>query len=157
MDKEPSLKLNEEQLKVNSAGQRGGWTSGQLNVWATGHLDSKTSFRENLIGKADELAHLVYPLTYKFPQEEKYALGDQIRRAVVSVPTNLIEGIARGGEKEKRQFANIAYGSLKESKYLCGFAYKEKLINENDFQKISPKFEELSKLLFSFLKILKAV
>jgi four helix bundle protein len=153
--KDTPLKLNEEQLKANSAGQRGSWTSGQLNVKAAGHLGGETSFRENLIGKADELAHLVYPLTYKFPQEEKYALGDQIRRAVVSVPTNLIERIARGGEKEKRQFANIAYGSLKETRYLCYFSYKEGLIKESDYQIILPKFEELSKLLFSFLKILK--
>lgn len=121
--------------------------------------DNKThrrpKFRQTLINKADELAHLVYPLTYKFPSEEKYALGDQLRRAVVSVPANLIEGIARGGEKEKRQFANIAYGSLKEAKYLCYFAYKRGLIDKDDYQKLSPKFEELSKLLFSFLKILK--
>lgn len=129
------------------ARQRDNQTAGQLN--------NRTSFRENLIQKADELAHLVYPLTYKFPQEEKFALGDQIRRAVVSVPTNLIEGIARGGEKEKRQFANIAYGSLKETKYLCYFSCKEGLIKESDYQIILPKFEELSKLLFSFLKILK--
>lgn len=143
MGKDVLLKLNEEQLKANSAGQQGSRTSG------------RPSFRENLIQKADELAHLVYPLTYKFPQEEKYALGDQIRRAVVSVPTNLIEGIARGGEKEKRQFANIAYGSLKETKYLCYFSYKEGLIKASDYQIILPKFEELSKLLFSFLKVLK--
>ncbi len=115
----------------------------------------KTSFRETLVNLADELAHLVYPLTYKFPQEEKYALGDQIRRAIVSVPANLIEGIARGGEKEKRQFANIAYGSLKEVKYLVYFAYKEGLIKENVYLKLLPRFEELSKLLFSFLKVLK--
>lgn len=137
------LKLNKEQLEAYSARQLGGKTSGQLN------------FRENLVSKSDELAHLVYPLTYKFPQEEKYALGDQIRRAIISVPTNLIEGIARGGEKEKRQFANIAYGSLKEAKYLCYFAYRAGLIKESDYRKILPKFEELSKLLFSFLKILK--
>jgi len=150
-----ALKLNEEQLKANLAGQRGGSTARHQGSWASGHLGGKTSFRENLVNKADELAHLVYPLTYKFPQEEKYALGDQIRRAVVSVPTNLIEGIARGGEKEKRQFANIAYGSLKETRYLCHFSYKEGLIKESDYQKILPKFEELSKLLFSFLKILR--
>lgn len=126
-----------------SSGQRDSKTSGRLN------------FRENLIKKSDELAHLVYPLTYKFPQEERFALGDQIRRAIVSVPANLIEGIARGGEKEKRQFANIAYGSLKEAKYLIFFAYKEGLVSERDYQKILPKLEELSKLLFSFLKVLK--
>lgn len=125
----------------------------------TRQLDSKTSgrlnFRDNLITKADNLAHLVYPLTYKFPREEKYALGDQIRRSIVSVPANFIEGIARGGDKEKRRFANIAYGSLKESKYLVFFAYKEGLISEDDYKKVDPKFEELSKLLFSFIKILK--
>ena len=126
-----------------STRQLGGKASGQL------------SFRENLMKKADELAHLVYPLTYKFPQEEKFALGDQIRRAIVSVPTNLIEGIARGGEKEKRQFANIAYGSLKESKYFVYFAYKEGLISKPNYQELLPKFEELSKILFSFLKVLK--
>lgn len=140
-----------------SSRQLDNWTSGYLKT--AGQLDSKTArhlnFRENLIQKADELAHLVYPLTYKFPQEEKYALGDQIRRAIVSVPTNLIEGIARGGEKEKRQFANIAYGSLKEAKYLVYFGYKEGLVSESNYQKLLPKFEELSKLLFSFLKVLK--
>lgn len=125
----------------------------------TRQLDSKTSghlnFRDSLIKKADELAHLVYPLTYKFPTEEKYALGDQIRRSIVSVPTNLTEGIARGGQKEIRHFANIAYGSLKEAKYLCDFAFKERLIQENIYIEVLPKFDELSKLLFTFLKILK--
>ena len=138
-------KLNKEEPEaIFSAKQLGGSTAGQ-----------RINFRENLINLADELAHLVYPLTYKFPQQEKYALGDQIRRAVVSVPANLIEGIARGGEKEKRQFANIAYGSLKEVRYLVYFACKEGMISEKDYQKVLPKFEELSKLLFSFLKLLK--
>lgn len=123
--------------------QPDGQTTGQLN------------FRDTLIQKADELAHLVYPLTYKFPSEEKYALGDQIRRSIVSVPTNLTEGIARGGQKEIRQFANIAYGSLKEARYLCGFAFKENLIQENLYKIILPKFDELSRMLFTFLKILK--
>lgn len=130
-----------------------GIQSRQLNSKTSGHLN----FRENLLQKADELAHLVYPLTYKFPPEEKYALGDQIRRAVVSVPTNLTEGIARGGDKEKRRFANFAYGSLKETTYLCGFAYKEKLIGDSDYQNLIPRFDELGKLLFSFLKILKGI
>ena len=132
-----------------------GDSSRQIDNKTAGRRNSKISFRENLIGLADELAHLVYPLTYKFPREEKFALGDQIRRSVVSVPANLIEGIARGGEKEKRQFANIAYGSLKEAKYLVYFAYKESLITEVDYRRVSSKFEDLSRLLFTFLKLLK--
>lgn len=121
--------------------------------------DSKTpgqlDFKNMLVTKADYLAHLVYPLTYNFPKEEKFALGDQIRRSIVSVPANLIEGIARGVDKEKRRFANIAFGSLKESKYLVFFAYKEGLIAEKNYQQVYPIFEELSKLLFSFIKVLK--
>lgn len=152
------MDIQTKQLDSKTSGQLDNQTSGHIK---TRHLDNHTtghlSFRENLITKADELAHLVYPLTYKFPREEKYALGDQIRRAVVSVPTNLTEGIARGGDKEKRHFANIAYGSLKETTYLCGFAYKEKLINGSDYRKLTPRFDELGKLLFSFLKILKGV
>lgn len=130
-------------------------TTIQLDNWTAGHITKSNNFKQNLLIKADELAHLVYPLTYKFPKEEKFALGDQIRRSIVSVPTNLIEGIARGGEKEKRQFANIAYGSLKECKYLCNFAYKEGLISKEGYSIISSKFEELSRMIFSFMKILR--
>lgn len=104
---------------------------------------------------ADELAHMVYRLTYKFPREEKYALGDQLRRAIVSVPANIIEGIARGGDKEKGRFMSMAYASLKEAKYLIYFAYKEKMITNKDYEKANSKAEDLSKLLFSFLKVLK--
>ena len=152
-----NLKLNKEFSfgQLDSRTPRQPKTTGHPGSKTAEQLGGRTSFREQLIQKADELAHLVYPLTYKFPQEEKFALGDQIRRAVVSVPTNLIEGIARGGEKEKRQFANISYGSLKETSYLVTFAYKEGLIKDFDYQKLPPKFEELSKLLFSFLKILR--
>lgn len=149
MDKSSNLKLNEEQIEASA--------SIHLDDWTSGHLSKTNNFKQELIRKADELAHLVYPLTYKFPQTEKFALGDQIRRAIVSVPTNLIEGIARGGEKEKRQFANIAYGSLKETKYLVYFAYKEGFVKESDYNNLLPKFDGLSKHLFSFLKVLKTV
>ena len=111
---------------------------------------------DKIVNLSDELAQIVYPLTYKFPREETFALGDQLRRAIISVPANIIEGIARGGRKEKRQFFNIAYGSLKEAKYLIYFAYKQKLITEVDYKKTFEKSEELSKLLFSLLKILKS-
>lgn len=126
----------------------------RLDSKATGQL-IKINFKDRLVNLADELAHGVYPLTYKFPQEERYALADQLRRSIISVPANLIEGIARGGEKEKRQFANIAYGSLKEAKYLVYFSYKQGIISQTDYEAIAPKFEEMSRLLFSFLKILK--
>ena len=56
----------------------------------------------------------VYHLIKKYPAEERYALCDQLRRAVISVPSNIVEGLSRTTDKEKHQFLNIAYGSLME-------------------------------------------
>ncbi len=62
--------------------------------------------------RADELAYQVYAATKAFPKEELYAMTSQLRRAALSVPTNIVEGYARQGKNEFRQFANIALGSL---------------------------------------------
>ena len=59
----------------------------------------------------------VYQLIKKFPSEERYALCDQLRRAVISVPSNIVEGLSRTSDKEKHNFLNISYGSLMET--LC--------------------------------------
>ena len=57
----------------------------------------------------------VYKLMKKFPSEERYALCDQLRRAAISVPSNIVEGLSRTSDKEKHNFLNIAYGSLMET------------------------------------------
>lgn len=59
----------------------------------------------------------VYRLLKKYPPEERFALCDQLRRAVISVPSNIVEGLSRTTDKEKHHFLNIAYGSLMET--LC--------------------------------------
>ena len=59
----------------------------------------------------------IYKLMKKFPSEERFALCDQIRRAIISVPSNIVEGLSRTSDKEKHNFLNIAYGSLMEA--LC--------------------------------------
>ena len=63
---------------------------------------------------AKELVKYIYKVTNEFPNEEKYALTQQINRAVVSVPSNIAEGTSRRSSKEKIYFINIAYGSLME-------------------------------------------
>ena len=73
------------------------------------------SYRELLVWqKATELALLAYRMTEQFPKREIYGLASQIRRAGVSIPSNIAEGYGRGSRKEYVQFLSIAQGSLKE-------------------------------------------
>jgi four helix bundle protein len=58
--------------------------------------------------KADDLAHEVYKATKDFPKEEMYGITSQLRRAVLSVPTNIVEGYGRQGTNELKHFVNIA-------------------------------------------------
>jgi four helix bundle protein len=71
-----------------------------------------------------ELAVTVYELVKKLPNDEKFALSSQVRRAVVSVSINIAEGFGRTDSKEKLQFYNIAYGSLLETKSLLMLSVK---------------------------------
>ena len=74
--------------------------------------------------KADELAFRIYKATEMFPREETYGVKSQLRRAALSVPTNLVEGNGRQGRKEFKQYVNIALGSLSEVEYLLDFSLK---------------------------------
>ena len=64
--------------------------------------------------KSMDLVEAIYDLTASFPSEEKYGLTSQIRRASVSIPSNISEGAARKNNKEFSQFISIALGSLAE-------------------------------------------
>lgn len=72
--------------------------------------------------KADELAIEVYKATKRFPRDEIYGITSQLRRAALSVPTNIVEGYARKGDKELARFVNIAIGSMAETEYLLDFS-----------------------------------
>ena len=64
--------------------------------------------------EAKNLVLQIYAVIKIFPQEERYALADQLRRAVISVPSNIVEGMNRISDKEKAHFLEIAYASLME-------------------------------------------
>jgi four helix bundle protein len=64
--------------------------------------------------KAMDLVEMVYKATGQFPKEELYGLSNQIRRAVVSIPSNIAEGQGRNSRNEFRRFLTISHGSLRE-------------------------------------------
>ena len=66
---------------------------------------------------ADEVAILIYKITAEFPKQETFGLTAQMRKAAVSVPSNIVEGCARDSQLDYVRFLSIAYGSLKELNY----------------------------------------
>lgn len=89
----------------------------------------------------------VYKLIEKFPLSEKYALCDQLKRAVISVASNIAEGSGRFSSKEKIRFIEIAYGSLMEVYCQLILAYDLQYINEDELKKESQKISEIAKML----------
>ena len=100
--------------------------------------------------KAKELAVAVYQITNKFPQYEQYeqyALSSQIRRAAISVPSNIAEGTGRVSVKEKIHFLEISYGSLLETYCQLQIAVELNYITLDDLETIKPLFFETSRLI----------
>ncbi len=102
--------------------------------------------------KADELAIEVYKITKDFPKDENYGITSQLRRAALSIPTNIVEGYARRRDKELSRFINIAIGSLAEVEYLLDFSHRMDYLKERDYKKLDSLREEVGKLLWNFYK-----
>lgn len=98
-------------------------------------------------GKARELVKEVYKLQERFPAEERYALGDQVRRSVTSVTSNIAEGSGRESYKDKAHFCVMAFGSLMEAFSQLQNAQDLEYISINDVEGLRPKFEEVAKML----------
>lgn len=101
--------------------------------------------------KADLLAKTVYTITRSFPKDELYGMTSQMRRAVLSIILNIIEGFARQGPAEFRRFLIISYGSLKETAYLIDFAQEQRYLNTDTRDKLVLLTEELGKILWSII------
>lgn len=98
------------------------------------------------------MAFEIYILSKKFPKDELYGLTSQLRRAALSVPTNLVERYARKGDKELARFINIAIGSIAETEYLLNFSKRLGYISEHEFEKIENLRSEVGRLLWKFYK-----
>ena len=96
-----------------------------------------------------ELVKDIYEITEKFPNEEKFGLTSQIRRATISVSSNLAEGAARKTAKDQAYFSTIAYGSLMEMLNQLILATDLNFIKKESLDKIRPKIEEVGNKLNS--------
>lgn len=106
------------------------------------------SFRNlNVYIQAKELVKQVYELLKSFPKEEQYALCDQLRRAVISVPSNIAEGSGRQSEKDQSHFYTIAYGSLMETLSQLDVAYDLGYLTQEEFSKLEVLINEEAKML----------
>lgn len=102
-----------------------------------------------------ELVKLVYKLTKSYPQEELYGLTNQIRRSVISVPSNIAEGVGRQSNKETIHFLFIAKGSLNEVETQLYLSFDLGYISEEELKNILEKVISNKKLLNGFINYYK--
>ena len=112
-------------------------------------------FPQQLQFKMDKFVHLVYGATKTFPKDEIYGATSQLRRAALSVVLNFIEGFARQRNAVKKNFWEISYGSLKESRYLLNFSLVEKYGDESKINEALLLSDEIGAMLWKCLQSLK--
>lgn len=110
-------------------------------------MDKFAFFDLRVYQEAKLLVREVYTLLDKFPKYETYALGDQLRRAVTSVPSNIAEGSGRFSVKEKIHFIEIAYGSLTETLCQLDIAHDLNYITDEEFAYEKERINVIGKLL----------
>jgi four helix bundle protein len=102
--------------------------------------------------KAMLLCEAVYKLTESFPQRETYGLASQMRRAAVSIPSNIAEGRSRGTTPDFKHFLHIAYGSASELETQMILSRQMKLCREAENKATTDLLTEVSKMLRAMIK-----
>ena len=97
----------------------------------------------------------IYSITSKFPDSEKFGLTNQLRRASVSVPSNIAEGSSRNSNKDFNRFLEIALGSCYEIETQFLIAFDLKFLSENELNQLSDELEEIIKMISKFKTTLK--
>ena len=104
---------------------------------------------------ADEVALLVYKISAGFPKEELYGLTSQMRRAAVSVPSNIVEGCARDSQADYQRFLSIAFGSLRELHYQLSLSVRLGFLDDQEWSLVEAKIIEAEKVLNGLIRALR--
>lgn len=113
-------------------------------------MNTAYKFQDQLVWqKSHEFVLLVYKYTKNFPNDEKFGLTNQFRRAAVSIAANISEGFRKTGNKDMIRFFNISQGSLEECKY---YLILSNDLNYGDNSDLNSLAEEISKMLSSFIR-----
>ena len=117
-------------------------------------MESKVhSFKDlNAYKEAKELVKDIYGVVQMLPQEERYALADQLRRAVISVPSNIVEGMNRISDKEKSHFLEIAYASLMEVYCQVDIATDLGYIENSRYEELEQSINGVARLISGLRK-----
>jgi four helix bundle protein len=105
---------------------------------------------------AHHLALEIYRTTATWPRSERYELTSQVRRAALSIPTNIAEGTARRGAKEFRRYLDIARGSLSELSYLLLFSKDCGILDSETFERLSAARHRVGKLTWGLHAAMRA-
>ena len=103
---------------------------------------------------AHRMALLIYRITESWPAEERFALTIQVRRAALSVPTNIAEGAAKRGHREFRRFLDIALGSMAELTYLLRFSRDRGLLTSESWLQLEDLRDQAGKLTWQLYRTL---
>lgn len=119
---------------------------------------SSGSYRDLIVWqKSYKLVLLIYSITKKFPREEVFGLTSQIRRAAVSIPSNIAEGNTRLSKKDHVQFIRIAYGSGAELETQLSLAKDLEYISEKDYTRVYEALEEIMRMLNALILSLSKI
>jgi len=102
--------------------------------------------------KSKELVIEIYKLTSKYPKYETYVLVPQMRRAVLSIPANLVEGYAKESPKEYARFLTISIGSITELEVFLDISFDLSYIKSDELDRMNVLISEIKKLLYGSRK-----
>ena len=122
---------------------------------AVRRANMKTVQELDVFKLAHSLAIKIFEITKSFPEEEKFGLVSQMRKASYSIPMNLMEGAHRLGSKEYRQFVGIARGSAGEIKYQLLLVKDLKYISDEKYMGLLSEYERVSQMLTKLAKSLE--